>query len=396
MGIIDGSALALTAADQTTAQHEADTIFGCVFLGFIAEAQVLGKSLRWSVAPEDEAKVGVLRDVLNACSDIAGIARSNITAGIAPIYNEETMTIAIAAQGKGVPAPIQPTQQAVRERIAALLRDTGLRSTLNNENGAYYGIVDHKDNVHAKAISSVRRLIPYGGEGGRWNRNVPNHGLIGYEGTEAGSPEGLRDRAEKQAGSIEPTALIKGWNGHDRVCGYCHGMVWAVAQASTEFRGGVPYELGLGSKTHKLASCFGCSTFLVANGYMPSAMHLGRSESWVPLPEGEDAAAPFDNGTASAAMESTFEDLNSRWAGHVAAWLEQGIAASQRWTAARAGRKEGPVVPDWATDAVNRLERRLKALGSDRKRANVFLDALTVHSNDTDRLARFCGIQRSA
>jgi hypothetical protein len=41
--------------------------------------------------------------------------------------------------------------------------------------------------------------------------------------------------------------------------------------------------MSLGVNTFKLASCIGCSFFMFANGYAPSATHLGRAESWLPL-----------------------------------------------------------------------------------------------------------------
>ena len=80
----------------------------------------------------------------------------------------------------------------------------------------------------------------------------------------------------KRAGSLEPTGLISQWDGADQVCGYCHGMVFAMAELEIAAGGhGVAYELPLGSKTQKRSSCLGRTTFLLAHGYQPSPAHLG-------------------------------------------------------------------------------------------------------------------------
>ena len=44
-------------------------------------------------------------------------------------------------------------------------------------------------------------------------------------------------------------------------------------------------EVAVGN-TIKLASCFGCTTFMIANLRQPSHIHLGRAESWAPADPG--------------------------------------------------------------------------------------------------------------
>jgi len=78
----------------------------------------------------------------------------------------------------------------------------------------------------------------------------------------------------------------------DDVYGYEHGMCRCInimhetLSRRTEFEEPnirfVPVECADGKETTKLAACVGCMTYLSANGYRPNAFHLGQSASWVP------------------------------------------------------------------------------------------------------------------
>lgn len=394
MAIIDATP---SAAGDAQTRAEADTIFSCVFLGFLADQHARGATLRWDVDPgvpgSQEDRTTSDRERAALLAVLSGYAAvldppARVEAGASPDYRDNAdWHVAIAGVPGTGPADgdrrsLQPGEPRVRERVEQLVADRGLREKLDRERGAYYGLVDHADNRALIVISSVRRLIGYGEEGGRWNRQLPNHGLIGYEADT--TPDAQRERrrtAEKQAGSIEPTTLISDWDGNDHVCGYCHGMTWAIAQVACEFPGGTPYELGLGRHTHKLASCFGCTTFMLANGYTPSSMHLGRSESWVPLPEGPDAVAPFSASLeAETANVEHFRRLNAAWSESVARWM--GVGAGLIGSAGH-----HPFTQD-AVAIAHRLRARIDAARDPRPVANLFLDALTVHARDVDRLAR--------
>ncbi|OOF20876.1 hypothetical protein BZJ19_16905, partial [Salinivibrio proteolyticus] len=69
--------------------------------------------------------------------------------------------------------------------------------------------------------------------------------------------------------------------GKSRV-GYVHGMCTAIVKCKHLGPWATPYEMATGSDTTKMASCFACTTYMYANGYPPSSIHLGRGESWVP------------------------------------------------------------------------------------------------------------------
>ncbi|WP_262072150.1 hypothetical protein [Stenotrophomonas sp. Marseille-Q5258] len=395
MGIIDGRPLGLAAEDAAQARLESDVIFGCVFLGFVHDALRQGVVLCWDVDPADppaqvEQGIQALQAVLERLVALTGIHTDTVRVGQSPRYEPARRQIAIAAVSRphGDDAARQARRQIqwtpeVEQRITELLdNDPLMEQNLDAEFGAYYGIVDHPDNTNPLVISSVRRLIPYADEGGRWNRRVPGHGLIHYD-----DPAWTLEQARqlpKQAGSTETAARIATWDGSGHVCGYCHGMVWAVAQVRCNFPDGRPFELGLGRNTHKLASCFGCSTFLHANGLAPSSMHLGRSDSWVPLPEGEDGVAVFNLGLGNEARHpGIVAGLNAAWATHVAGWLVAGTRIAAQDTAR---------VPAEVRAVARTLQREAIARGRDtRAVANLFLDALTVHQKDLHRLMRFVG-----
>lgn len=401
MGIIDGKPLGVAKhSDRARAQQEADTIFTCIFLGFLQDGLQNGVSLRWDVDPEDvdpQASIAHLRQVMDALVGVLGKDSSIVAIGTSPRYAQDGDDWHLAIAGSApssnpgdidIRQAMTPTSHLVRKRVEEVFRDKDLMAEkIDLEFGAYYGVVDDIRNTNPLLIASVRRLVRYTadsryGECNRWNRGVPYHGLIGYE----QSPEKAR-KSEKQAGSIEPTQLIPEWDGKDHVCGYCHGMVWALGQARCEFpqdgsqAAGTPYELALGKKTHKLASCFGCSTYLYANGILPSAMHLGRSDSWVPLPEDENGAAPFTfNKEQEAENLRIFQGLNMMWASRVAEWMRQGAIIALN----------AKLVAPWGKHFAKVLHGKIMALADDQRAiANLFLDALTVHSKDVERLARF-------
>jgi hypothetical protein len=59
-------------------------------------------------------------------------------------------------------------------------------------------------------------------------------------------------------------------------------MIQAIYESAWTGPWCTPYEIAVGTETTKLASCFTCTLFMYANGYPPSAIHLGQGASWVP------------------------------------------------------------------------------------------------------------------
>jgi len=62
-------------------------------------------------------------------------------------------------------------------------------------------------------------------------------------------------------------------------------MIQAIYDSARTGPWCTPYEIAVGTETTKLASCFTCTLFMYANGYPPSAIHLGQGASWVPFYE---------------------------------------------------------------------------------------------------------------
>ena len=77
-----------------------------------------------------------------------------------------------------------------------------------------------------------------------------------------------------------------------------------------------PYEIVIGAVTTKMALCLPCSVFMVAQGYFPTSIHLGRGKSRAPL------YPPYSPGGEAEGNELTvIRDLNYSWRGQCAEWV---------------------------------------------------------------------------
>jgi hypothetical protein len=96
------------------------------------------------------------------------------------------------------------------------------------------------------------------------------------------------------------------------IAGYTHGMIQAIYKAYSLGPSCTPYEIAVGDQTKKMASCLPCTLFMVATGYPPTSIHLGRGESWVPLYE------PYNPGGRTEANElAVVRDLNNADDDHI-------------------------------------------------------------------------------
>jgi len=146
------------------------------------------------------------------------------------------------------------------------------------------------------------------------------------------------------------------------VYGYEHGMCRCInmmhetLSIRTKFEKPnirfVPVECADGEATTKLAACVGCMTYLSANGYRPNAFHLGQSASWVP---------PRCNGNTE--MEQGFRD----WKANVKLW---------------GGIGEGVLKEMYHIE----LSEEAKKILINTLYWQYFLDSLTYHKKDIDRL----------
>ena len=115
--------------------------------------------------------------------------------------------------------------------------------------------------------------------------------------------------------------------------GYVHGMIQAcyVAAHYNSIAKAKVIEVAVGN-TIKLASCFGCTTFMIANLRQPSHIHLGRAESWAPADPGNAFAmeqltgdrCDTDLKAKPDEMKKDVERMNKQWREQVSMWLSKG------------------------------------------------------------------------
>lgn len=225
---------------------------------------------------------------------------------------------------------------------------------ISTERGAYYGVADLNNGQVYGPIATTRQV--YRNNSGRWMN--PGQGWI-FTPTgniASGSHAAMVDTDDERY----IKALGGGMSADDLVVGYCHGMIFAehICMVSG---GGTAYEISMNEATCKNASCFGCATFMFANGMPPSWMHLGAAESWSPLPE--DAGnfayhAHFNNDR----LESVAKSMNNAWATAVARWMKEGVLYPRN------------------SSQLSSLKMALAL--KDREIAYLFLDALTIHGNN--------------
>jgi hypothetical protein len=120
---------------------------------------------------------------------------------------------------------------------------------------------------------------------------------------------------------------------HD-ILAYPHGLIQATCWAYQQGPAYRPYEIAVGNLTTKLASCFTCSLFLYSVGYPPTAIHLGRGESWTPVfhPYHPEAVQDDDvskcvevNPVGDNPLGQVISDLNVQWGAKLTQWLITGL-----------------------------------------------------------------------
>lgn len=160
------------------------------------------------------------------------------------------------------------------------------------------------------------------------------------------------------------------------VVGYTHGMIQAIYKAYSLGPSCTPYEITVGTVTTKLASCLPCALFMIAVGYPPTAIHLGRGESWMPL------SSPYNPGEVPERAEwAVVRDLNNRWREKCNDWLRLGQAVLA----------DEPTVAARHRDAVKALGEYVDKHQDPTVASVLILDALTIHDNEADRTRRTLG-----
>jgi hypothetical protein len=178
--------------------------------------------------------------------------------------------------------------------------------------------------------------------------------------------------------------------------GYVHGMIQAAyANQALGAKDGITIEIAAGKDTTKMASCFGCTTFMCAIDRMPDGIHLGEGASWSPVDPGnawaiarmnerfldwaksgkgkDDPFVPVDR---TKQLAKAVTDLNALWVKKCASWIWHGVQIDQN-RVKEENKAAWEALTKWAID-----EKNMKS-------ADAFLNALGfVHGDDFLRITR--------
>jgi hypothetical protein len=157
------------------------------------------------------------------------------------------------------------------------------------------------------------------------------------------------------------------------IAAYTHGMIQAIYKAYSLGPCCAPYEIAVGAVTTKMASCLPCTLFMVAQGYPPTSIHLGRGESWAPLYQ------PYNPGGQAERNElAVIRDLNNSWRAKCAEYLALGVQLLD----------DAHIADDYMVTREG-LRSYLAGHSSDKTvAAMLVLDAVTVHESEAVRIAR--------
>ena len=341
-----------------------------------------------------------------------GLVPEQLRAGLTPGYSPGAMIMGVyvlagqegpgtvdGVEGSPLAAPVLSEKgQVLWDQIATP------RSSIPQYTGrgAYTGFVDNKntegDTDPVGPRSTVRMVAPDTGANGaaseRWlppdghalwdarrrrddDTYVP-WGLIGgNRATEP--PKGTHTTATNAADEIEHEMrevfgmVFVGEPGSTDVATYTHGMIQAIYKAYALGPSCAPYEIAVGDRTKKMASCLGCTFFMYAVGYPPTSIHLGSAESWAPL------YAPYNpQGPTEPNEPGVVRDLNNAWMEKCRDWLAIGLEVLD----------EAPVSTSHRSSRDAVVEFLHARAGDPSAAGNLILDALTIHDSELNRLAR--------
>lgn len=259
--------------------------------------------------------------------------------------------------------------------------------------GAYTGMIDDPVGSHTMIQPTLRRQIldPH-----RWypkhasrqvdiaGDNYATWGLI-LPKDKQGKP--VLDNGVPINLSLDPTKGMGNLRHHDGIVQYTHGMSWAMREAVRWGPWCNAYELAAGEGTKKLASCFPCTTYMYAAGFPPSSCHIGRGESWAPLPDGklkgpgEREDHKFSDGEEGEIERQIARSFNIRWHAEIYHYMRKGCQLLKETESLNLNREH--------KTAAEQLWRKVATVERTKltKGGNLFLDAITWHKSESDRLA---------
>lgn len=410
----------VTDLDTSDPKKEADVIMTSVALGFAASYIMNGTPIRFDMDPKDQAKDYGRFESVVAKLDKAVVdylkenklePASKVNYGLAPDYSKGAVIMGVYELANQS-APVSVSDPVLSVKGQALYDEIkNQQLTQYTGRGAYTGFVDNKntegntDPVGPR--STARFLTPdpdfvrpddptMGGLHPRWlppagsacwrarlrkgatDSFVP-WGLIGgdFAQEEPKMPNltGAANRADQiteEMSAIDHMVFNGVPTGAD-VIAYTHGMIQAIYKSYSLGPSCTPYEIAVGAVTTKMASCLPCTLFMVAQGYPPTSIHLGRGESWAPLYQ------PFNpDGQAEANELAVIRDLNNSWRARCSEFLALGVQIL-----------DDDHIADSHKAARDGLRSYLYSNCSDKTvAATLVLDAVTVHASESDRIDR--------
>jgi hypothetical protein len=366
---------------------ETDVIFPATVLGFAMSRVLVEQPFSFDTEPgNDDAKAKVER-VVAAVNDVLvrhGIKRPGryIEAGVSLPHGGETGNLITGRPGGFAERALERNRDFVNERA----RDMGLwdyheAADPDREKylgqyysyGAYTGMIDDPVGSHTLVQPTLRRVID---DPGRWQPSKL-WGLVGTDNRGGEFGDNLSTDPYKGFGPLRR---------HEGIVQYVHGMSWAMREAVRWGPWCTPFEMAVGPKTTKRASCFACTTYMYAAGFPPSSTHIGSCISWGPLPDGTLGRSEdheFSDGGEGEVERSIARAFNATWHGQMYHYLRQGAALLAHATLSPAYREAAAAL----ASRFERVDAAQMLTGG-----NLFLDAITFHKPDTARLLdTLCG-----
>lgn len=373
-----------------TDEQKADVIYTATILGFCAVHSELGHKFAfegeaWNTRMQDnEKELKAYQDFLDILSGLSAVldaagereASRALKDDLSPTQDHHNVMICGWPGGHAMkphtrvfigdrlddPHGTRPSGSARQQLV---LNSIGSRVTAEVDDelgfsgaGAYTGAVMEKGKE--SVFASTTQCVAAPNLADRWTPE--NKGLI----------RGAHDKPRPEGFGPAPDA---------RLIGYSHGMNYAMRDALATSPTAVATEISSGKITTKEASCFGCTTYMWAVGFPPSATHLGSALSWHPL------VASLETDPLKRAI---VESMNTRYHLQVHGYLLRGAEIF-----ASAGGKALPGEGDYfITSTRENIARGLLRLQQARARraheigANYFLDACLDHKNDKVRIRK--------
>lgn len=352
------------AKDHSEAGFEADIIMTATILGFSAGRLAVGHPVQFdSKEKEDEKLKRVVKKLNDAIGSTYPKISKHVSHGVTPPWKEGGMITGApgASALEGEDRRDNPNSEAAKELHSIASKDDRIGY---QGRGAYTGFVDDQLNNRASIKSTMRYNVPRHQHGERWRPPT-----VPLDSENQKFPWGL---LKNEPGHVEETMAEESYDGNtDGIVGYTHGMVQAIYDCVMHGPWCRPFEIAVGEKTRKLASCLQCTLFMYAAGYPPSSIHLGQGASWLPF-------YPSDNFAPRTA--ETIRSINSRWhlecEQHLAIGLE--ILSNPKSKIRESHAQKLPALKAFLSKNAERLNSA----------ANLILDASTVHSREDDRIDR--------